>query len=86
MQKGPWLYFNKEWKTVRIRSKTSTFTGYDYMIAEIYVGESGVTFVFKDRKLVKKLDYIDKRVLDWILPQLPEYIDSEDRPIQFLKT
>ena len=55
-----------------------------YVFGVIKASKSGKTYVYRDGKLVQIVDTFDNRLLDWILPQLPEYFDGEDRPMQLL--
>ena len=83
-QKGPWLSIDEKTETcLMIRSQTPTIKGNQYyMTAEIRVGAKGSSSLFRDDQLVGKVDYIEKWLFDWVLPQLPEYINQEERPIK----
>ena len=87
LQKGPWLSIDKKKNTVLIRSQTQTLKGNSYcMTAEIEVGQSGSSSLFRDDKLVLKVEYIQKWLLDWIIPELPELIAREELPIKLSLT
>ena len=55
------------------------------MTVEIEVGKEGKTCFYINDILFKQVDQADSRILDWILPQKPEFIDNQNRSIEFVE-
>ena len=69
LQKGPRLHFDRITRTIVIRSNTYVFDGTKYhTVAEIRVKSPVKTSFFIDDDLVKQINFVDSRSLDWVLP------------------
>ena len=66
-----------------IRSKTQ-FVGGNYfsVTAEIKTNETGWTKFYVDDRLIRQVEGIDERILDWVLLQLPDHDDVKDHQIE----
>ena len=70
MLKGPWLFCDYKNDTIRITSPMFNFEvdgSLHFVTAEIQAGKSGTSYTYRDDKLIKKVDSIDAKMLNWIL-------------------